>query len=145
MEIISNSLKETEKIAHDFVNKLQNSGPQNNATVVGLMGDLGSGKTTFTKAVASSLGIKNSITSPTFVIEKIYKIEIGKFKKLIHIDVYRLESSKELSVLNWNEIVNNPENLILIEWAEKVQDLLPKDSIKIEFEFIDENKRKIKF
>ena len=115
---------------------------------MGLFGDLGAGKTTFTKAVASVLGIEETVASPTFVIEKIYATPLkfrgtSKFKHLIHIDAYRLESGQELLKLGWQEICENPQNLILIEWPEKVQEILPSDMIKLYFEFIDEKTRQI--
>jgi len=101
------------------------------ATIVALSGDLGAGKTTFVQGVAKALGLETQITSPTFVIEKIYTLEGQQFKRLIHIDAYRLKEAHELEVLGWNEIANNSENLILIEWPEKVAGLLPDGVIKI--------------
>lgn len=114
------------------------------AVVIGLSGDLGSGKTTFTQEVARTLGITETITSPTFVIEKIYKLpEENTFEHLIHIDAYRLEKESELEHLGWQEILENPKNLILIEWPEKVAGIIPKDAIRINFKFIDEQTREI--
>lgn len=112
------------------------------ALVVGLYGNLGSGKTTFTQAVAREMGVKDTVTSPTFVIEKIYETTHPHFARLIHIDAYRLESGRELQALNFEELVNNPNNLILIEWPENIKEILPPDHMKIDFQFIDENSRK---
>ena len=142
MKIVSKKLKETKNIAKNFLQKLKSDTKK--AVVVGLHGDLGSGKTTFVQFVAEMLGIKENITSPTFVIEKIYKIENYNWpKRLIHIDAYRLKCGEELRILGFEEILNDQENLILIEWPENVYDILPKNILKIEFEFIDENTRKI--
>jgi len=141
MQIISKSLNETEKIAKDFLEKLSIASKE--ATVVGLYGDLGSGKTTFTQSIAKLLGIKDFVTSPTYVIEKKYPIKYKNFENLIHIDLYRIESSKELLHLDWQEIISNPKNLILIEWPEKIGEIMPKNSLKINFEFVSENERKI--
>lgn len=114
------------------------------ATVYGLSGDLGSGKTTFTKEVAEILGIsKDEVTSPTFVIEKKYAITHVQFTHLIHIDAYRLESSKELENIGWNEVTQSSQNLILIEWPEKVRDIMPEFSQTIYFKCIDESAREI--
>lgn len=113
--------------------------------VVGLSGDLGSGKTAFTQAVAKQLGIQDIVTSPTFIIEKIYKLNNQQFDHLIHIDAYRLESGAELLHLGWNEIAANPKNIIFVEWPEKVVDILPKGITMIEFKFIDETTREINF
>ncbi len=135
MKYISHSLEETQKIAYEFVATL--SPKSENAVVVGLSGDLGAGKTAFTKCVAKSLGIEDTVTSPTFVIEKIYPIRTNgrtrptsngasEFTHLIHIDAYRLESGNELLNLGWNKIISDPNNLILIEWPEKVSDVMPE-------------------
>jgi tRNA threonylcarbamoyladenosine biosynthesis protein TsaE len=162
MKILSKNVEETNKVAQDFLNKL--SPKDDSATIVGLFGDLGSGKTTFTQALAKHLNVAEVVTSPTFVIEKIYLLndsqklsenplrltrangfeEIPKaFGRLIHIDAYRLDSGKELLSLQFAEIQKDPKNLILIEWPERVEDILPSDLIKINFKFISENEREI--
>lgn len=128
MKHISNSIEETEKIAKQFVSQLTQK--ENAANVVGLYGNLGAGKTAFTKCVAKVLDVDDSITSPTFVIEKIYELKNKVFTHLIHIDAYRLEKSDELLHLGWHEIISDPKNLILIEWPEKVADIMP-EHIKI--------------
>ncbi|MBM2817443.1 MAG: hypothetical protein HW401_33 [Parcubacteria group bacterium] len=143
MKIISKSLKETEKIAREFLAK-KIAKNENGASIVGLYGDLGSGKTAFTQAVAKCLGVKEAVTSPTFVIEKIYKLDHKNFDHLIHIDGYRLKSGNELLHLGWEEIAKNPKNIIFIEWPEKVAEILPKDIKKIHFTFVDENTREIR-
>ncbi len=137
---VTKSLEETSKLAKDWLDSI--SAQENEATIVGLYGNLGSGKTTFTQALARHLGIKENITSPTFVIEKIYETDVvAKFKRLIHIDAYRLEAGRELQVLNFEELVGNANNLIVIEWPENVKEILPEDHIKIYCEFIDEDSR----
>ena len=143
MKIISKSLGETEKIAREFLAKIIVKN-ENGATVVGLYGDLGSGKTAFTQATAKCLGGKEAVTSPTFVIEKIYKLDRQNFEHLIHIDAYRLGSGNEILHLGWEEIAKNPKNLIFIEWPEKVAEILPNDIKKIHFTFVDENTREIR-
>jgi len=97
--IISKSLDDTARIASDWLGSLEKKDSE--ALVVCLSGDLGSGKTAFTKAVAAALGINEMVTSPTYVIEKIYQIakfgdRISRWGRLIHIDAYRLESAREL-------------------------------------------------
>jgi tRNA threonylcarbamoyladenosine biosynthesis protein TsaE len=142
MKIVSKSLCDTEKVAKDFIDKIS-TGIYNGALVVGLYGDLGSGKTTFTQAVAKIFDIKEDITSPTFVIEKIYDISHGNFKKLVHIDAYRLDSGKELVAIDWNKTLVDPKNIIFIEWPERVLEVLPKNLAKINFKFLSENEREI--
>lgn len=124
MKYISNSIEETQKIADDFIKNI--SPKSDKAFVVGLSGNLGAGKTAFTKCIAKSLGVGETVTSPTFVIEKIYELENQKFSYLIHIDAYRLESGEELLNLGWQRIISNPKNLILIEWPEKVSSVVPE-------------------
>lgn len=131
---------------------------QNTSTIICLDGNLGSGKTTFTKYFVKNFKIKEDVTSPTFVICKTFDIPDNylskkqkdkfkniKFKKIYHFDMYRLKSSSELNVLNWIEIIDNPENVVLIEWPEIVQDAIPKKCFKLSFEFINKNQRNIKF
>lgn len=142
MKIVSKSVEETGKIAKDFMGKIS-MGFYDTALIVGLYGDLGSGKTTFTKEIAKFFNIKEDITSPTFVIEKIYPIENDKFTNLVHIDAYRLDSPKELSALDWNRTMSDPRNIIFIEWPERVLEVLPENHAKIYFKFLNENEREI--
>jgi tRNA threonylcarbamoyladenosine biosynthesis protein TsaE len=140
--MISKSLEETQKLAKEFVGNIKPS-DKDGAFVVAMHGDLGSGKTTFVKAVAKELGIENTVTSPTFVIEKIYKLENQAYENLIHIDAYRLESGDELKTLGWEEVSKNPKNIIFIEWPSNVKDVLPESKQEISFKFVDENTREI--
>jgi tRNA threonylcarbamoyladenosine biosynthesis protein TsaE len=140
MKFTSPNLSETERIASDFVSKLMTS---TTATVLALQGDLGAGKTAFSQAVGKTVGVRENMHSPTFVIEKIYEINFRGFKKLIHIDAYRLEKDAEIIHIGWNEIIKEPENLILIEWPENVSGVIPENAYKISFQFLDENTRKI--
>ncbi len=138
-----NSLEELETFAREFV--LSTKPSLDSAKLVTLQGDLGAGKTAFTKAVAKAFGLTDTVTSPTFVIEKIYKLEGQAFEHLIHIDAYRLESGKELSNLGWIEILKNPKNIIFLEWPERVQEVLPKEKTELKFMFIDEGVREITY
>jgi tRNA threonylcarbamoyladenosine biosynthesis protein TsaE len=115
------------------------------ATIAAFYGDLGVGKTTITKEIARQLGVKESVISPTFVIMKIYKTKDSKFKKLIHIDAYRLNGSKELFQLGWEEIIQDKENFIIIEWPNRVPECLDEDVFNVEIEHKDEKTRKIKW
>jgi tRNA threonylcarbamoyladenosine biosynthesis protein TsaE len=143
MKILSKSVKETNQVARDFVNKLKDI-KASKAVAVGLFGDLGSGKTTFTQAVGEILGVREVMTSPTFVIEKRYDLDGNfGFKKLIHIDAYRLDSDGEILNLNFQEDLNNQDNLILIEWPERVEGALPADLVRVNFKFISEFEREI--
>ena len=135
--------KETQKIASELVQKLLKSKPQKHAIVIALEGELGAGKTTFVKSFAKHLGISSHITSPTFVLMKHYPIKKSDFKLLIHIDAYRLKDHKDLIPLSIKELVANPENIILIEWSERVKQILPAKCFTIHIDHTGENQRKI--
>ena len=106
---------------------------ENEATVIGLQGELGAGKTAFAQAFGKVLGVEENITSPTFVIMNFYKVNWRGFKKLVHIDAYRLEKEEELLHLGWDELIKDPENIILVEWPERVENLIPKGAKRIHF------------
>jgi tRNA threonylcarbamoyladenosine biosynthesis protein TsaE len=131
MEKLVQTLTEFEAEATHFSGLLAPS--QRGATLVTLAGELGAGKTAFTKAVASVLGIEEVVNSPTFVLEKIYQLgsEASKFERLIHIDAYRLESGSDLAPLGFDELMKDTGNLILLEWPEKVADALPVPAARI--------------
>lgn len=111
--------------------------------VVALQGDLGAGKTAFAQEIGKILGVVDQMQSPTFVIEKIYAINFKGFKRLIHIDAYRLEKDSELLHLGWEEITKEPENLIFLEWPENVSGVIPADAKRVLFKFVDETTRAI--
>ncbi|OHA83904.1 MAG: tRNA (adenosine(37)-N6)-threonylcarbamoyltransferase complex ATPase subunit type 1 TsaE [Candidatus Yonathbacteria bacterium RIFCSPLOWO2_01_FULL_47_33b] len=142
------NLVELRAVAEGFLRDIASRAPQENATVVGLSGDLGAGKTAFVKCVAAALGITEVVTSPTFILEKIYIIPRGslvgdRFLKLIHIDAYRLHSGDEMRALEWEAILADETNLIFLEWPEQVADAMPKDMIKISFNYVSEGVRAI--
>jgi tRNA threonylcarbamoyladenosine biosynthesis protein TsaE len=143
------SPEEMGQIVADFLENIKNLADKNrrkkekNAVVVGLRGNLGSGKTLFVQKAAINLGVKDVVTSPTFVIQKTYPLEEQKFKNLVHIDAYRIDDYRELEVLKWKHTISNPENLIFIEWSDKVEKIMPKDAITIDFEYVDENTREV--
>ncbi len=151
--IITKTRKETERFASRLARQILELKPVRQAVVIGLVGDLGSGKTVFAKGFAKGLGVKEIIASPTFVLEKIYKLKASapgrsassekNYRHLIHIDAYRLENSKELVDLGIKELIRDSRNIILVEWADKIKKILPKGCLKIFFKVIDKNKRKI--
>jgi len=112
------------------------------AVVISLRGDLGSGKTTFVQGLAMGMGIKHRILSPTFVLMKKYKIPNTK-KQFYHIDCYRIKKAPDLSALNLEKLFLNPQNIIAIEWSERIKKILPKNTIIFEFKFIKEKQREI--
>jgi len=136
---ISKNLSQTNKIAQRFVNQLKAG------SIFIFSGDLGGGKTTFTKAVGEKLGIKQIITSPTFVLMKVYKVNNNKnINQLCHVDAYRLNSGEELIDIGIEEYLNNPNCLTIIEWGEKVKTILKKPQT-IKFKTLNKNSREIIF
>jgi len=102
------------------------------ATLITLSGELGAGKTAFTKMIANALGIEDTVTSPTFVLEKIYALPADSaFERLIHIDAYRLEEGDDLGPLGFDTLMQDPTNLIMLEWPERVRDALPVATVAI--------------
>ena len=111
--------------------------------VIGLIGPLGSGKTTLVKGMADGAGVKDLrlVNSPTFVIINEYEVWDRKPPLHIHhIDTYRLHGSRDLEALGFEELCG--DGAVVIEWAERVSDLLPSDALTITIEPVDENRRR---
>lgn len=113
------------------------------ALIIGLEGDLGGGKTTFLQGFAKGLGISQKILSPTFVIMKRFRVKDLNFKDFYHIDCYRIEKKKEVRDLGLKKIISDSRNIVAIEWADRIKEILPGNSLTLKFKFIGENKRKI--
>jgi tRNA threonylcarbamoyladenosine biosynthesis protein TsaE len=145
--MICSNLEDTSRCAADFLARLLSlTSKPGSARVVALSGELGSGKTSFTQAIARELGIKAKVASPTFIIERIYKIPNHPvLKRLIHIDAYRLDSVLELEQIGWADIIREPSSLILIEWPERVARVMPPDTHYINFKHINDNSRELKW
>ncbi len=137
------SFEETQKLGQDFAREILASGPQKNAVVLCLQGDLGAGKTTFLQGFAKGLGVEEKINSPTFVIMKRFELKGVEFKNFYHFDLYRLNTKEEILHLDFKDIISNPENIVAIEWPEKIKDILPKNAALITFGHLEENKREI--
>jgi len=158
MKYLIKSEKDLEKLAEEIL-VLVTEKKYNHATVLALQGDLGAGKTIFTKSLARILGITESVTSPTFVIQKTFSISNknlvtenktlvetfsnNSFAQLIHIDSYRLDLSAELAHLGWHDLLNQKENLIVVEWPERIADILPVQYVLLKFAHVDETTREV--
>lgn len=137
MQYHSGSGDELQAQAMQFISRLK---PRNKATVVTLSGELGAGKTTFAQGIAKALGVEETVTSPTFVLEKIYALEHQKFARLVHVDAYRLKNAHELEALDWKELRADPRNLIVLEWPERIEGAIPEDAIGIRFDIAGEGR-----
>lgn len=141
MKFVTNNQKETEKIGEKLA-KLIISGKLKRR-ILALEGELGGGKTTFLKGFAKGLKIREKISSPTFILMRRFKIKNSKFENFYHIDCYRIENEKEILNLGLKEILQNPKNIVAIEWADKIRALLPRKTIFLFFEILGKTQRKI--
>ena len=168
MKLISKSQKQTFNLAKKIAAELTGG------EALCLIGDLGAGKTAFTKGLAAGLGITKIITSPTFVLMKVYSFS-SPFRKgrlggvkfmeqnikpprhfasaplskrwaglLVHIDAYRLECGEQLAGIGALDYFEQPGVITVIEWADRVKDIWPDNTIKIEFKILKGDKREIK-
>ncbi len=132
---LSDSAEKTKIIAAKLAQENKNH-------IFALTGELGAGKTTFVQGFAKGLGIEEKVISPTFVLIRQHKIPQSK-KTLFHADLYRLDDTTNLQNLGLQEIWSNPNNIILIEWAEKIKGILPNNTTWVSFETKNSNIRKI--
>ena len=133
--IETHSASETKKVARKIA--AQWSGGE----VLALYGELGSGKTTFVQGLAEGLEIKDRVLSPTYVLMRQYDCLLGNF---YHIDCYRVDTMKQAEDLGLEEIFADPRGVVAIEWAERIEELLPKNCLRIYFEYGDGNTREVK-
>jgi len=148
MILESHSPKQTQKIAADLAHKILKT---KKGAVIALEGELGAGKTTFIQGFAKALGVKSKVKSPTFVLMKKYKVFHGT--NLFHLDCYRIENHKDLKIPELKEILDMSHHynvrhctmthIVIVEWAERVREILPKKHITIHIDHISENERKI--
>ncbi|MFA5877441.1 MAG: tRNA (adenosine(37)-N6)-threonylcarbamoyltransferase complex ATPase subunit type 1 TsaE [Candidatus Paceibacterota bacterium] len=135
------ALEELPAYARQFVESLPKE-LGTKAYAVGLLGELGAGKTAFVQEVAKLLGIARSVTSPTFVIAQTYTINHQPFERLVHIDAYRLDSG-ESDTIGWKDFLNDPKNLVLVEWVDRAPGGIPAGTHTLNFTVIGENVRNI--
>lgn len=141
MEVFTENARQTYELGQKFTDYLI----KNSLSVLALTGDLGAGKTVFISGLAVGLGIKGRILSPTFILMREYPVERKDFpfRRLYHVDLYRINSEKDIDVIGLREILADPTNLVVIEWAEKMSEDLPEKRVEIKFEYVSPNKRKI--
>lgn len=142
MEIILNSTEETKQLAQEIATIL------NKGDILALYGDLGSGKTTFTRYLVEALGFEDRVQSPTFIIQRVYTKINNKAKsnfllKINHFDLYRLINIEEVLDMGFDDILRE-DSLTIIEWPEVIQNNLIKEKTKkMYFEYLDDEKRKV--
>ena len=136
-QFTTHSEQETKLIAEKFARATK-------GRIFALTGELGAGKTIFVQGFAKGLRIKDKIISPTFILIRQHKIPVTT-EILYHIDLYRLDNIRDLKSLGLEEILSDPNNIVLIEWAEKAQKFLPKNTVKINISKSGDQNRIITF
>jgi tRNA threonylcarbamoyladenosine biosynthesis protein TsaE len=137
MKIITNSEKQTFDFSKKYIKECKGG------EIIGLIGNLGAGKTVFTKGLASGLGIKRVVNSPTFVLMKVYRCNNKNIKNLCHIDAYRIENEQEIISIGAEEYFKRLDTITVIEWADKIKKILPKKTKFIKLKYKNNNKREI--
>jgi len=138
MEFVTKTEEETENIGEMIGQHLQTG------VVIGLIGDLGAGKTAFSRGLARGIGVKAVVNSPTFVVMKVYEvIDNVAITNLVHIDAYRLSGSADLEAIGVFDYFERSDSVVIIEWANMVLDILPNNRILINLTSINEIERKI--
>jgi tRNA threonylcarbamoyladenosine biosynthesis protein TsaE len=137
LDFISHSAAQTQRIGERLGRLLQSG------DVVCLEGDLGTGKTCLTQGIARGLGVTSAVASPTFIIINEYKLP-SAVHKLRHIDLYRVESLAEARALGLEDCFYE-EGVCIIEWAERIVEILPAERLWITLRYLDDTKRELKF
>ena len=130
---ITKNSKQTQKLGEILAKELKGG------EIICLSGELGSGKTTFAQGILKGLGAKGPYTSPTFVVMKYYKVES---RSIYHIDAYRV-GPKDILDLGWEEIIASKNNIIIVEWAERIKAIIPKGSMWLKFRHLKDDEREI--
>lgn len=145
------SPKETQKIAAKIARKIARQKPGTRAVVVGLVGDLGSGKTTFVQGFARALGIRRRMVSPTFTIMRRYALPKTSptykrgFRSLVHIDAYRVHKPGELKIIKFESWLHDSTAIVLIEWADLIQKKFLRGARIVRFKHQKENVRGVAY
>lgn len=143
MELTTNNAKETYRLGYKIGSNIKKLKKGTNAFIIGLVGELGSGKTTFTQGFAKGLRIQNTVPSPTFTIVRQYTLLSQPFDTFLHIDLYRLDgNSDDIDNLGLNDFFSDSSNLVIIEWADTMNKQL-ETIFSLRFEIRDETTRKI--
>lgn len=135
VKFFTNSEHSTEQIAFDLAQKIEFG------SVIALIGNLGTGKTVFARGFAKGLGIKDIVCSPTFNIVREYPCKNSNW--LYHMDLYRINDSEAALAFGIEEYINNPKSITLIEWSERISDILPADMISVEIKRLNDTDREI--
>ncbi len=137
MRYITNNSDDTSKIGKKIAAGLKGG------EVLCLYGELGAGKSVFTRALINYFLPGIRVLSPTFIIVRQYKIEINNKKTIYHLDLYRLSNKAEFQDLGMTENFHQPDTIMVLEWADRIKDILPSKRTDISFKILGENQREI--
>lgn len=143
MEYQTANVGETQKLAGKILKEIAGR-QRKGALVLALEGELGAGKTAFTQGLGEALGVKEKILSPTFVLMKRFALRDSRFANFYHLDAYRLSGAEDAKELGLGDISQDNNNLVVIEWAERIKDILPADAVWIRVEHGGEDRRRIR-
>ncbi len=135
-KVIINGLSHIEDAAREFLSK------KGDTPVIALYGEMGAGKTTFTKSLCKVLGVLDGVNSPTFTLINEYRTSDGE--TIYHFDFYRINKLEEAFDIGFEEFVESG-NLCIIEWPEKIEQILPPDTLKVKISVLDDGKRELIF
>ena len=135
-KVIINGLSHIEEAAREFLSK------KGDAPVIALYGEMGAGKTTFTKSLCKVLGVLDGVNSPTFTLINEYRTSDGE--TIYHFDFYRINKLEEAFDIGFEEFVESG-NLCIIEWPEKIEQILPPDTLRVKISVLDDGKRELIF
>jgi tRNA threonylcarbamoyladenosine biosynthesis protein TsaE len=137
MEFISHSVEQTRRVGMRLGSIIEDG------DLIFLVGDLGSGKTTFVQGVASGWGSLDQVSSPTFVLVNVYRRSEGTGRRLFHLDAYRLSSAAEAEDLDLDAMIENGP--LVVEWADRIQAALPDEHLWVGMRYVDEKQRDLLF
>ena len=141
MKHIAHNVEETHALAESTASQVMARMPDiSNAMVLALIGDLGAGKTTFAQAFAKALGVRQNLKSPTFMLMHQHAVPSSDFS-LWHLDLYRLENTKDLVNLDLASVFADPRNIVLVEWPDKALSIFPKEHVEIRLTHEGSDKR----
>lgn len=129
----SYSILETKRLAKEILRRLGSK------HIILLTGELGSGKTVLTQALAEELEIKDNLVSPTYVLMKVYDVPSGKFKRFVHVDLYRIEYNQNIDDLGLTDYLDDPTNLVVVEWPERILGSWENNSFPVTLSYGDKS------
>lgn len=136
-KFISNSEEQTFEYAKKYAQSLKGG------EIIALTGELGAGKTAFAKGLAAGLGVKDTVTSPTFVIMKLYPAAKKNINKFCHIDAYRIQGKNDIQATGAEDYLGSQDIVSVLEWPENIQDATIDYAYRINIEHKSQNQRMI--